>query len=235
LFKYFDGDEYTGFRSWSFLRKYNCGCTACIYYFGNKESFSEVQKKDRMLFVIMGNTTNMGLVNGFGIHGGVFQHVDLVYMLPPILFKIPLLRDYLLWTGAVTWKGNDQESSILYLLNKGKSVAYSSNGMRENLEEPSNEIFEFAMSKKIYLVPVLIKNESKRYYIYTQKRIQDWFYQRIGWPFPLIFFPRIFDKKPPPKMEVHVGMPMDPTVQENAIAFKKLFLGQFEGLMNVTE
>lgn len=245
LLKYYDGDEQTGARAWPLLRN---KCTlfgkSVQYYFGNIQSFEADQPHERMLFVVVGNLSNMGLIHAFGLHGGIFQHVDLVYMLPRVLFRVPVLRDFLLWTGAVS----HDESNLLRLLRKGKSVAYCPSSMQDLLTHtnpraddqlvihaPTKDVFEFAMKHKVQVIPVLIAGETKRYAFYRgghwMNRVQQWCYERWGWPFPLLFFPRIFGNRPPPKLDVQVGYPMDASIQENAESFAKLFKGQFAGLV----
>lgn len=240
VLKYYDGDEETGARAWKFLRNRTLFGKSVQYYFGNIQSFDADQPHERMLFVVVGNLTNMGMVHAFGMHGGIFKHVELVYMLPKVLFKVPILRDFLLWTGAVV----HDESAMLKLLKRGKSVAYCPSGMEDLLSHtnprsddqlvihaPNAGVFEFAMKHKVQVIPVLIAGETKRYAIYKSYRLQRWSYERYGWPFPLLFFPRIFGNAPPPKIDVQVGYPMDASIQENAESFARLFRGQFAGLV----
>lgn len=243
ILKYYDGDEMTGNRAWPLLRRYTLFGKTVQYYLGNPETFSADQNHDRFLFVVLGNLSNMGLFHGFGMHGGVFKHVDMVYMLPKLLFKIPFLRDFLLWTGAVC----QDESNLLKLLKKGKSVVYCPSKMEDLLSytnprtddgliihAPNVDVFEFAMKHRIQIIPVLIVGESKRYAFlrgHWVHKLQQYSMQMCGWPFPLLFGPRIFGNRPPPKLEIQVGFPMDASLQESVQSFSKLFMGQFTGLM----
>lgn len=243
ILKYYDGDENTGNRAWKALRRFTLFGKTVQYYMGNRETFSADQKHKRLLFVVVGNVSNMGLIHGFGLHGGIFQHVDLVYMLPKLLFKIPLLRDFLMWTGAVA----HDENNLLSLMEKGKSVVYCPAGMEDLLSYtnprsddqlamkiPTVDVFEFAIKHRVQLIPVLIAKEIERYAFlrgHWVNHIQRYCYNRWEWPFPFLFAPRIFGSKPPPKLDVQVGFPMDSTVQESAEAFSKLFMGQFSGLV----
>ncbi len=226
VLKYQDGDEYTGFRSWAWLRRRTLFGKSVKYLFGNAVAFDANHVRDRMLFIVLGNVTGMGLVHGFCMHGGVFQHVDLVVMMPWILFKIPLLRDLLLWMGCVTAPlgtlEDSVETQIVHLLRKGKSVAYAT-------DAPNVSILEFAIRHKILVVPVLIKGETARYSIvpFPYPWIQQWFLGKIGWPFPYWFFPRIFGSKPLERLVVQVGTPMDSSIHDNPERFASLFMGQF--------
>ena len=84
------------------------------------------------------------------------------------------------------------------------------------------------------MIPVLVAGETRRYSFYRGhwvNRMQKWCYQRYGWPFPLLFFPKIFGSQPPPKLDVQIGFPMEASIQENVESFSKLFRGQFAGLV----
>jgi hypothetical protein len=223
VLKYQDGDEYTGFRSWGWLRRRTLFGKSVKYLFGNPVAFKAEHARDRTLFIVVGNVTHMGLIHGFAMHGGTFQHLDLVVMMPWILFKIPLLRDILLWMGCVATplgSADSVDTQILHLLRKGKSVVCTLN---------SSALLEFAIVNKILIVPVLIKGEAVRYWTlpFPYMGIQQWFQARIGWPFPYFFFPRIFSKKPLERLTIQIGTPMDASVQENAEKFSTLFMGQF--------
>lgn len=243
ILKYYDGDERTGHRSWSFLRNYTLFGKSTVYLMGNAKAFDADQSHRRLLFVVMGNVTNMGLIHGFGMHGGVFRHIDLVYMLPAILFRVPILRDLLLWSGAVI----HDETLLLRLLERGKSVVYCPSRMDDifsatdprsddqmTLKPPGVDVFEFSMKHKIPLVPVLVTNETRRYAILGGawvKAVQRYCYARVGWPFPLAFGPRIFGRKPPPKLEIQIGCPLEAGGHTSAESYKELFMGQFTGVV----
>jgi hypothetical protein len=235
--KYFDGDEYTGFRASSWLRKHKFN-NSVKYWPKNKEDLFG----DRMLFVVMGNFTNFSLLSGFGLHGGFFDKLDLVYLMPPVLFKIPFLRDLLLWTGAVTWKDGNYEQAITSLFHRGKSVVFpiqsddliryiKSTDDEISISTPTKELISFVTSapNNIFVVPVLLQNEIKRYGIWKFPRllrITRYCQDKVGWPFPFMFCPRVCGKEPPPKVNIRIGSPMSKMNAEN---FKAVFLGNFEG------
>lgn len=221
MLKYYDNDHTTGFRSWSWLRNYTLFGKSVQYYIGNIEAFEKDTRL--MLFVVIGNQSNMGLIHGFGMHGGKFKHLDMVFMLPSILFKIPFLRDVLLWMGGVT-----DAQDVLSLLRKGKSVVYCPSRMDDFIEfghvkMPELSIFEFAMRHKIAIVPVFITNESKKYIFFRCSRVQKWFYTHIGWPFPFLFLPRWNVAQ----INIQIGSPMDSGCQETPETFLVHFMDQF--------
>jgi len=219
--KYYDNDHTTGFRSWPWLRNYTLFGKSVRYYTGDPKAFES--DTNRMLFVVIGNQSNLGLIHGFCMHGGKFKNLDLVVMLPAILFKIPLLRDVLLWMGGVS-----DECDTLRLLQKGKSVVYCPTRMDNftdfgEVKFPETSIFEFAMQNKISIVPVFVTAEPKRYVFLRIRRVQKWFYDRIGWPFPFFLYPRSGG----PLLDVQLGSVMDGSLQKDPEAFLTLFMDQF--------
>jgi hypothetical protein len=248
VFWFYSGAEETGndskpgVRNWSFWRRF----TAVEYVFANEEEFSTHASTHgrRLLFMVMPNQTNMALISGFGLHGGVFDAVDVRYMMPSVLLRVPLLREALLWSGAVSTRGNrDVEGGIMQLLRKGKSVAFCPNGMKsffnannaDKLEDLSPSLFEFARQNHVHIVPVLIEGESARYRIVRGGRMMNWLntmsYRYLQYPLCLLFSPAVFGQEPPPKMTVYVGMPMNPGAQTDTESFRRLFMGQINGFV----
>lgn len=225
---YIDGHEKTGFRTWEGMRRWSYGL-GVKYRWGDRKQFEYPADTDKnpsckdkqYLFVVVGNVTNMGMIGGFGVHGKTFYNT--CYLLPDVLFFIFLVRDVLMWTGAVSDK-----TDILSLLKRGWSVCYAPAGMElrpsidleTGKQVPDISIFEFAMRNKISVVPVRIADEDKRFFIINgPQRVQEWFKSKIGWPFPFFIFPRWKGQK----IAVEVGVPMDPTIQKSAEEFKRLF------------
>lgn len=237
--KYNDGDEYTGSRSWKFLRKYTFN-RSIEYESVDKDGYIE---NERLLFIVLGNITNFSLISGFGLHGGKFADIDLNYILPPILFKIPILRDILLWTGAVTYVGTDKIGAVIQLLKKNKSIAYAPAGMDDllnytgtdqetiTLQNPTIDLFEFAIKNRIKLVPVLIQGETDRYNIRKNKyihKIQRYCLNKIKWPFPFWFFVKIWNSEPPPKVKMFMGPIMNSEIFTDATALSNSFFKKCE-------
>ena len=222
MLKYNDNDHLTGFRSWALLRNFTLFGKSVKYIFGDLKAFAS--DKSQMLFVVMGNQTNMGLINGFCMHGGKFKGLEIVVMLPDILFRIPLVRDVLLWMGGVSDK-----CDIVKLLQRGQSVVYCPSKMDDFVEPgpvkiPDVSIFEFAIKKRISLVPVFVTGEQKRYAFARIPRVQRWFYQRLEWPFPFFFWPRWGVRA---HLDIQIGTPMDGTCFTDPNVFLSMFLEQF--------
>jgi hypothetical protein len=228
--KYNDHDEYTGARSWKFLRKFTFNPSVqytCMDKYG-------YDNNEKILFIVMGNMTNFSMFSGFGLHGNVFEKLDLNYVMPPILFKIPILRDILLWSGAVTYRKEDKVATVLELLKRNKSVAYCPSGMNdllkndgEEIENPTTDVFEFCMKHAIKIVPVLIQGEEKRYHIRRSgwiSKVQMYCMAKWGWPFPLWFFVKCCDKNQPPKVIISMGPIMDCSVYTNSTILSQTFI-----------
>ena len=152
-FKYFDHDEFTGNRAWPWLRSRGIGKSAIELLVGRKP----IDADKRYLFIVRGECrTHLGLIYTFGFHGGYFDHLDLVYLLPRAPFYVPLLRDVLLWSGAIAYPSQDPLSSILQLLKRGKAVAYHD-------VDITDDLLEFCMQNHIHIVPTSVSRESERY------------------------------------------------------------------------
>jgi len=243
LWYYVDDSEQTGNRSWRWLRNWALWekqFTAVNYIFSSNKK--ELEGAERVVFVVVsGNMTNMALISGFGFHGGVFSGIDIYYLLPSVFFRVPGLREILLWSGAIAYDQvqNNLHDRILNVLDKRKSVCFSLNGMmdilklqhkQENDDEKtgiSSELYEFVKEKKISLVPVAIEGEPTRYNIRTNGW-QSYFLKMFGYPFPFMFGPRIFGPEPPPKVELIFGTLTDPTKFNNVDHFNKWFLSQVQ-------
>jgi len=230
LWYYLDDSEKTGNKSWTSLRNWSLwkdGINAVTYAFGDEEELSNL-KKQRIIFVVSGNVTNMGLISGFGLHGGVFDNFDLRYVLPKIFFYVPGLREFLMWTGAVV----DDRDVMLSLLNRGNSICYASKGMAKDTipSRLSSELFRFTKQESIRLIPVEIKGEGKRYRIFSHS-VQEYFLKWLGYPFPFCFGPRIFGPNPPPKLTVNIGIPMEPWNYDTCEEFSRRFFSQLHGLV----
>jgi len=239
--KFHDLDEYTGNRVWPFLRKFYFN-QSVTYQFSDKSVCNANQK---LVFVVVGNLTNMSLISAFGFHGNIFQNLDLIYLLPRILFKIPILRDILLWSGA----GVNTTDNIARLLYNGKSVAFAPSGMnnmisytdpkeKEKIQMPSEDTLKFIYDNKLLIVPVLIGNETKRYWIWRGKyvhMIQTYFAStRLKWPFPVLYGVKIFGSTPPPKVTVTIGAIIDCSRLDSITKIQENFKTQIEGFLNVT-
>jgi voltage-gated potassium channel Kch len=195
----------TGIDTFNFLRNKFPIPTRTIkkFYSNNGKDFQEASKDDRFIFVIMSNLTNITLVRGFGFHGDVvLKNLNTCYMLPSVFFYIPILREILLLSGAVSF----DDERISEMLRNGRSVVYAPNGMEDVLyinedendfkdhpkQPPPVSVFDLAVEKHVKVIPCVISGEDKKFFFLTfplLKRVQKYFMGVLGYPFPFIFFP----------------------------------------------
>lgn len=189
---YLDGKEYTGERHWRSLREWPGWrrISPIISQFANQRDLNAVDHKSMRLYVMVSSKTLNSLVWGMGLHGGTLSPFAerLHYVVPPLLLAIPLLRDVLLWTGAVTWhsKRLPLTDLILQLLRSNRSVCVTAaSGNTIDME-----LFQFALAERIQMVPVVIQGEMDYYYVGHWPRLQSWTQKRLGYPWPQLIWPR---------------------------------------------
>lgn len=232
LLWYLDGKEHTGERRWSAFRNLALWRLAPI----KRVVPHRAQLKGRQLFVMVPCDTVLAAVWGIGLHGGELEFADhLHYVVPPPLMWVPLLRDVLLWSGAVTWRKEGLESLLLELLNSGRSVcvcpsgfasmtrpefaqeAEAERGTREDACEKgatltvaplAPQLLDFARSESLELVPVVLQRERRRYWFPSSpllRAVQRWTFLRTGFPFPAVFALRVWSQERPPKLHQQWG------------------------------
>jgi hypothetical protein len=253
LLSYFDGKEYTGERRWDGFRRFPLWrrVSPITYSFAN---INDLQRSGKRLYVLLPGDTLVSLVWGIGLHGGALSSFAerLHYIVPPIFMWIPILRDVLLWSGAVTYdaKKRPMNGLILDLIQNNRSVCYCPSGLAnvvipQDLESqntivtpsPHDEIFTFARESELEMVPIIVHNERKRYHILHVPRVQTFFYQHIGYPFPMCFVLKAFQKKKPPMLHmdflsiVHCGKYVDNgTLRESFVTLVKNSHGKESGV-----
>jgi len=192
----------------------------------------------RRLFLFIPCSTPAALIWSVGLHGGEidFKHT-LHYMVPAPYLWIPIMREVLLWTGAVTFSAFNPKFSrqavMLDLFNHGRSVCYCpsnfANSIVNDLETaietryPSDELLDFAIAEKIQIVPVVVQGEHERYRIVQNwwlKKIQTYMYEKINYTFPLVYWYRLFSNKKPPSITVQFEAMVTSEMYNNATDLK---------------
>lgn len=198
-----DGNEHTGFRMWGFFKR--LGPTV-RYTWANRQ-----QEMKRCIFVVNGNKSYASMIGAFGINGNVFSNV--CYMLPHGVFYVPILRDVLLWSGAVS-----DRTDLLSLLDRNWSVAVEST--------LDMSIFEYATTNGVTVVPVAIKGEEETFWMWNQPnwRLTQWCKSHLGWPFPFIVIP----KSRKGKLRVEVGVPIEPRVYNTPESMSAAFYSMLD-------
>jgi len=195
---------------------------------------------EKRVYVVMPNATNTTLVWGFGLHGGAVHGNPPCYLMPELLFWIPLVREFLLLSGAVS-AGRTSEQAIERMTAMGKSVAYAPSGMRDALlvqeernihaQRPGLSLFNLACARGFSVVPCLCLGENDRRYIFFTserlRRVQRWFLDRTGYPFPLLCCP---DRKGT-RIDLWVGAPISSKCK-NAEELQREFFTALQALNN---
>lgn len=211
---------------------------------GGSDFIQDIQSKDRYIFILMQNVTNASLFWFFGLHGRWnWITVRLCYMMPQVFFFVPVLREVLILSGAcaATTPGRSDVQRVLELTELGKNVAYASSGMRDALnnspeiKSPALVIFQQAIARGYHVVPCVCTGERERRYVFFQDEagivctIREWFLNKIGYPFPLFYFPRYGQK-----IELSVGPPLSPLVyNKDPSAMQHAFLEKVKQMTSV--
>jgi hypothetical protein len=202
---YWDGKEYTGERRWTWFRQLRAWryLSPIEYTFTSVKELSLVNHQTRRVYVMVpdGGGTLVSLVWGIGLHGGELAPAfadRLHYVVPPLFMWVPLLRDVLLWTGAVTFHPRKRplDSVVLELLHCNRAVCVPTSppqggDVGTDIETGPNsaaaagaataatvicsvlsdDILSFARAERIQLVPIVTHGEHRRYAIATHWRL----------------------------------------------------------------
>jgi hypothetical protein len=223
---YFDGSEYTGRRRWNGFRAFRVWrvFTPMEYTMCDEAALAAIsatRTPTRRLYLAVPGTTLVPLVWGVGLHGGALSFADnLVYVVPPAYMWVPLVRDVLLWTGAVTWHPRKLPLTtlLLDLLNSNCSViCYASeyNGGGDDVAARiPQDLLDFAHQEHIQLVPVITHNESKRYRIHKvilPPAIALPLHAHLGYAYPCVFWFRLFTPHKAPALQLQFGPIINPS------------------------
>lgn len=222
LLWYLDGREYTGERHWPGFRRLFVWrwLSPVIYVIANEVDLeNKLGPKQQRIYVLLPGNTYFAVLWGVGLHGGRLppkMSERLHWVVPPLLMAIPLLRDVLLWSGAVTYheRRHPLPDVLLSLLNANRSVCYCpaqyANTVREGPTTAglSEQMLGFAHGQGTQLVPILVTGERRRYYIVetpTTLRAQRWTLAQCGYPFPMLVFARYCGRARPPPLTLQFG------------------------------
>lgn len=189
---YWDGKEYTGERHWPAFRRWSFWKRVAPrqYQLANPKDLAAVNYRSMRLYILVPGRTLSSLFWGIGLHGGTLSPFGerLHWVVPPLLLDVPLVRDVLMWAGAVTWhpKRLSLMDLLLQLLRSDRSVCFCPSFFPAEGALPlDEELFRFALEHQIELVPVVIHNESQRYRLLHAPRLQEWSRTHCrGYPWP---------------------------------------------------
>jgi hypothetical protein len=193
---YFDGKEYTGERRWDAFRRFpvwRWSLVTPVEYVGEQAHKLSLppagSAAPKRVYAMLPGETYMPLVWGIGLHGGRLGAWAeyLHYVLPPVFFWVPVVRDVLLWSGAITWRSGSKtpmESIVMEMLSRNRHVCYCPSSFYldapEGIEDVvvvddstipiavhglSDAMLGVARSERIQLAAVFVQGERERYYI----------------------------------------------------------------------
>lgn len=203
---YLDGKEYTGERHWRALREWRFWrrlnpVETCFF---TKKDLDAVDHRSMRLYVMVPGKTLGALIWGIGLHGGTLNPFAerLHFVVPPLYLAIPLLRDVLMWMGAVTFHPRKLPLTdlTLKLLQSNRSVCYCPSSFLSATKATASgsgaqicmdmELFEFALRHHVQMVPVAMLNEDAYYHVLRAPRLQSWTLQKLGHAWPQGAWPR---------------------------------------------
>lgn len=245
---YVDGKEYTGERRWEGFRNFSGWrrvSPACFTF----ASTTAVTDATRRLFVVMPCITPAPLW-WMAVHGGrLLAALNLCYLMPPLFFSIPILRDVMLWSGGVTHRrGEGRNAAILDLLNANRSVCYAPSGFTDVLHAfddadpesgvqtnmPGDELFAFARENEVQIIPVVVAGEKRRYNIIAGspwlQRLHAQTHAWFGYPVPLLFWARIFSGTRPEALNIQIGPVINCARYTSVDALKNAFKENVEAI-----
>jgi len=209
---YLDGKEYTGESRFDGLRK--------LHFWKHLSPVSvsapvqNLTNQTRQLYVFHNCSTITPLFWSMGLHGTVAdaffaKNHPIHYMVPPVYMWIPLLREFLKWTGGVTWSKYNTEHTrdtvVTDLLQNGRSIAYSPSDytgfLKGDIEigypdMPSDEVLSYCIQNKVKIIIVNVRHEKDRYAMLKMLSVQNWIYKKIGHFFPVLYWKKHGAKSP---------------------------------------
>jgi hypothetical protein len=222
LLWYLDGKEYTGERHWPQFRRFILWrwLNPITYHIPNALDLEQQQHgKLQRIYILRPGNTYFSVLWGIGLHGGKLppkMSERLHWVVPPLLMAIPLLRDILLWAGAVTYHERKHPllEVMLGLLNGNRSVCYCpaqyANTVGEGAltAELCTQMLRFAKENATQIVPIVVSGERQRYHILETPsvlRMQRWMLHHAGYPFPMLVALRCCGQRRPPGLALQFG------------------------------
>jgi hypothetical protein len=122
-------------------------------------------------------------------------------ILPACLFYVPIVRELLMFAGCVSDHAGHTAEIIAEQLRNGRNVACSLTGRRDvihgkqgQVSLPPLELFRMVSeTQNLYIVPVVVNDMRHKWplqHVEWVRRLQAYFYDKIGDPWPCICWPR---------------------------------------------
>lgn len=222
---YLDGKEYNGERRWEAFRTLRVWrwVSPVDIVLSSRNDLQTISGK--RVFIFVGAYTPSSLIWSIGLHGGCLQFKNtLHYMVPPVFMWIPIVRDVLLWTGAITYSCYNERCSkqavLAEMISQSRSVAYVPSGFADRIAHqddletgiqmrfPTNDTLDMFIREAVQVIPVVVQGEFDRYRIIQHKYlkgVQAWFYKHLDYVFPLLYWYRWYAHVKPPPITVQFG------------------------------
>lgn len=218
IWSYLDTKEYSGERHWPLFRN-----LVIWKWLSPIEYVLPHDVNGKRLYFVIPCATPIPLIWGIGLHGGQLQFkYTMHYIVPPMYLWLPIVRDILLWSGAVTYSTHNKlyslQNVIGDLLDRGRSVVYCPSNFLSNTEDdlesqihfryPTNAILTMCRENAIQISPIIIQNEHLRYRVINHRwlfAVQNWFHSKLDSPLPLIYWMKMYNANKPPPLLVQFG------------------------------
>lgn len=204
---YYQNDrEYNGKMQWKGFR------SLFLWRWLSPVSYPEQPEHVGKLYVLVPGYTLASLVWGIGLHGGRMPR-KLLYIVPPGIMYVPILREFLLWSGAISYHPTRRPLNdvLQKVIARGYSVCYSPALLHLNDEDLEavagldGEMLGFARSSGVSIHAVAIHKEKERYHLLPLPRVQKFMFKHIMYPFPHIYLYRFLSNKKPPMLTLVVA------------------------------
>lgn len=223
LLWYLDGKEYTGERRWEAFRSLRIWhwFSPIDAAFSDKHDIQNVSGK--RVFIFTHCYTPSPIIWSVGLHGDSKRFSTVThYIVPPVFMWIPIVRDVLLWTGAITYSNynerHNKQTVIADILLEHRSVAYAPSNLADKIlgfdleasiesRFPQDDTLKMLIDRKLQVVPVVVQGEFDRYKIIQHeyvKYVQRFLYKYLDCVFILYWY-RWYAHSKPPLVTVQFG------------------------------
>jgi hypothetical protein len=251
---YLDGKEYNGERRWEAFRTLRLWkwISPVEIVLSARNDLQSVRGK--RVFVFVHAYTPSSLIWSIGLHGGVLDFKNKIhYMVPPLFMWIPIVRDVMLWSGAITYSNYNEKHSkqtiLLDMIAESRSVAYVPSGFADkiaahddletgiSMRYPKDDALEMFIKEGVQVIPVGVQGEFERYRIVQNKyvrSVQAWFYKHLDVVFPLLYWYRLYSHSRPPPVTVQFGSIMAASVYTSPAQLRTTMKETIDALLTPT-
>jgi len=242
--RYRDGTDYTGDMRWDAFRRLRVWhwLSPVTRDIINVAEYGAEPNVSKMYVLLPGaGDLYVSLVWGIGLHGNALptraMSASLLYVVPLAYMCVPGLREVLQWSGAISFQPSGPHSLPLVLqdvVQARRSVAlyasitadhYGGHDEGAATLPLSDDMVNFIRERRVYLAPVLVQNEHRRYAVRVPWAGVPWAWRHGRHPFPVLCCYRCFASSKPPLVRLAFGALTccDPDVYQDGRAIRDLF------------